>query len=154
MNIIQNSRYRFGFDIWGLILFLLVMLPNFIWFAVPAPNDILRTQSIMPVVDILSSVFQVLTVACLCFVIRKERSEFRFSPLVVAATACIAAYYIGWLLYYAGITAPWVILLLTLPPCLAFLLFAIDRKNLPAVVLAAGFAACHCVFGAVNFIGA
>lgn len=34
MNIIQNSRYRFGFDFWGLLLFLLVMLPNFIWFSV------------------------------------------------------------------------------------------------------------------------
>lgn len=32
MNIIHISRYRFGFDFWGLLLFLLVMLPNFIWF--------------------------------------------------------------------------------------------------------------------------
>ena len=152
MNIIQNSRYRFGFDIWGLLLFLVVMAPNFIWFAVPAPNDILRTESVTPVVDTLGSVFQVLTVACLCFVIHKERSKLRFSPWVIAAIACIAVYYIGWLLYYAGITAPWAILLLTLPPCAAFILFAIDRKNLPAVVLASGFAVCHCVFGVVNFL--
>jgi hypothetical protein len=27
------NQYRFGLDPWGLILFLLVMLPNFIWFA-------------------------------------------------------------------------------------------------------------------------
>ena len=152
MNIIQNSRYRLGFDIWGLLLFLLVMVPNFIWFAVPASDDILRTESVMPVVDILGSVFQVLTVACLCFVIHKERSKFRFSPLVVATIACIAAYYIGWLLYYAGITTPWAIFLLTLPPCLAFILFAIDRKNLPAVVSAAGFTVCHCIFGVVNYL--
>ena len=152
MNIIQNSRYRFGFDIWGLLIFLLVMLPNFIWFAVPAPNDILRTESVTPVVDIIGSVFQVLTVACLCFVIHKERSEFRFSPLVVATTVCIATYYIGWLSYYAGITTPWVILLLTLPPCLAFILFAIDRKNLPAVVSAVGFTGCHLFFSIVNFV--
>ena len=153
MNNIQNSRYRFGFDIWGLLLFLLVMAPNFIWVAVPAPDDILRTESVTPAVDILGSVFQVLTVACLCFVIRKERSKFRFSLLVVATLACLAAYYLGWAQYYAGITAPWVILLLTLPPCLAFLLFAIDRKNLPAVVSAVGFTVCHLVFGVVNFVG-
>ena len=146
------QNYRFGFDFWGLLLFLLVMAPNFIWFAVPAPKDILRAESVTPVVDILSSVFQVLTVACLCFVIHKERSEFRFSPWIVAAVACIAVYYTGWMLYYAGITSPWVILLLTLPPCLAFILFAIDRKNLPAVVSAAGFTVCHGVFGVVNFI--
>jgi hypothetical protein len=152
MNIIQNSRYRFGFDIWGLLLFLLVMLPNFIWFAFPAPNDILRTESVTPVVDILGSIFQVLTVACLCFVIHKERSKFRFSPLVVDATVCLSVYYIGWARYYAGITAPWVILLLTLPPCLAFILFAIDRKNLPAVVSAFGFTVCHLIFGVVNYL--
>ena len=152
MNIIHISRYRFGFNFWGLLLFLLVMLPNFIWFAVPAPNDILRTDSATPVADAIGSVFQVLTVACLCFVIHKERNKFRFSPLVVATIACLAAYYIGWASYYAGITAPWVILLLTLPPCLAFILFAIDRKNLPAVVSAAGFTGCHCIFGVVNFV--
>ena len=152
MNIIHTSHYRFGFDPWGLLLFLLVMLPNVLWFAVPAPNDILRTESVTPVVDIIGSVFQVLTVACLCFVIHKERSKFRFSPSVVATTVCIAAYYIGWLLYYAGITTPWAIFLLTLPPCLAFILFAIDRKNLPAVVSAAGFTVCHLFFSIVNFV--
>ena len=152
MNTIRTSRYRFGFDIWGLLLFLLVMAPNFIWCAVPAPNDILRTDSVTPVVDAIGSVFQVLTVACLCFVIRKERSKFRFSPLVVATIACLAAYYIGWASYYVGITTPWVILLLTLPPCLAFILFAIDRKNLPAMVSAVGFTVCHCVFGVVNYL--
>ena len=55
------TKYRFGFDFWGLILFLIVMLPNFI-------------------------------------------------------------------------------------------LFAIDRKNLPAVLFALGFAICHLVFAIVNFI--
>ena len=69
------TKFRFGFDFWGLILFLIVMLPNFIWFAVPAPNDVLRAESVTPVVDMIASVCQVLTVACLCFVIHKERSK-------------------------------------------------------------------------------
>lgn len=106
------KQYRFGFDPWGLLLFLLVMLPNFIWFAVPASNDILRADSVTPVVDVIGSVFQVLTVACLCFVI----------------------------------------LLLTLPPCLAFILFAIDRKNLPAILFATVFTVCHLTFWVVNFV--
>ena len=146
------KQYRFGFDPWGLILFLLVMLPNFIWFAVPAPNDILRVDSATPVVDAIGSVFQVLTVACLCFVIRKERRKLRFSLLVVATIVCVLVYYICWMLYYSGITSACIILLLTLPPCLAFILFAIDRKNLPAVIFATVFAVCHLVFGVVNFV--
>ena len=146
------NTYRFGFDVWGLIFFLMVMLPNFIWFAVPAPNDVLRTESVTPVVDIVASVCQVLTIACLCFVINKERSKLRFSPLVIAAMVCVAIYYVGWVLYYSGIVSAWVILLLTIPPCLAFILFAADRKNLPAVLCATFFAVCHLIFAIVNFI--
>ena len=146
------NTYRFGFDVWGLIFFLMVMLPNFIWFAVPAPNDVLRAESVTPVVDIVASVCQVLTVACLCFVINKERGKLRFSPLVIATMVCVIVYYIGWLLYYTGIVNVWVILLLTISPCLAFILFAADRKNLPAVVFATAFAVCHLIFAIMNFI--
>ncbi|MBP5497083.1 MAG: hypothetical protein J6X98_07935 [Bacteroidales bacterium] len=146
------KHYRFGFDLSGLILFLLVMLPNFIWFAVPAPNDVLRTESVTPVVDVIASICQVLTVVCLCFLINEERGKLRFSPLVIAAVVCVAVYYLGWVLYYSGIANAWVILLLTLPPCLAFILFAVDRKNLPAVLFASVFAVGHLVFGVVNFV--
>jgi hypothetical protein len=146
------NKYRFGFDVWGLILFLLVMFPNFIWFAVPAPNDVLRSESATPIIDIIASVCQVLTVACLCFVINKERSKLRFSLLVIAAVICIVAYYIGWGLYYSGIASDGVILMLTIPPCLAFILFAADIKNLPAVLFATGFAVCHLIFAIMNFI--
>lgn len=146
------GKYGFGFDVWGLILFLLVMAPNFIWFAVPAPNDVLRTESITPLVDMIASVCQILTVACLCFVINQERSKLRFSSLVIAAAVCIMIYYIGWALYYSGTVSVLIILMLTIPPCLAFILFAIDRKNLPAVLFATGFAVCHLIFAIVNFI--
>ena len=146
------NKYRFGFDVWGLILFLLVMLPNFIWFAIPAPNDILRAESTTPIVDVIASVCQVHTVACLCFVINKGRSKLCFSPLVTAAVVCVLIYYIGWVLYYSGIVNACVILMLTIPPCLAFVLFAADRKNIPAVLFAAGFAVCHLIFAIVNFI--
>ena len=146
------QNYCFGFDFWGLLLFLLVMLPNFIWFAVPAPNDVLRAESVTPVVDAIASVCQVLTVACLCFLINEARGKLRFSPLVIAAVICVAIYYLGWALYYSGIANTWVILLLTLPPCLAFILFAIDRKNLPAMLFASVFAVGHLIFALVNFV--
>ena len=146
------SKYRFGFDFSGLVLFLLVMLPNFIWFAVPAQNDVLRTESVTPAVDVIASVCQVLTVACLCFVIHKERSKLHFSPLVMAALVCVVVYYTGWVLYYTGNTSTWVILMLTIPPCLAFIMFAVDRKNFLAVLFATVFAVCHLIFAIMNFI--
>ena len=146
------EKYRLGFDIWGLLLFLLVMLPNFIWFAVPTPNDVLRAESVTPLVDMIASICQVLTVACLCFIINKDRCRLRFSPLVLAAAICVLVYYICWALYYTGIANAGIILMLTVPPCLTFIIFAADRKNLPAALFAISFTVCHLVFAVVNFI--
>lgn len=146
------KKYKFSFDVWGLAVFLIIMMPNCIWFAVPAPNDVLRAESKTAVIDAIASVCQVLLVASLCFIVSKNRDRLRFSPKIIAAACCTAVYFIGWGLYYAGITLPPVILFLTLPPCLAFLFFALDRKNYIAVIFAAAFTVCHFIFGLVNFI--
>ena len=146
------EKYRFGFDLAGLILFLLVMVPTFVWIAVPAPNDILRAESTTPIVDAIGFVCQILCIASLCVIINRERSELRFSPLVIATIVCVVLYFVGWILYYAGFTNAFIILLLTLPPCAAFILFAMDRNNLPAVVFAVCFTVCHLIYGIVNFI--
>ena len=150
MKPLQN--YHFGVNLWGLLLFLLLMLPNFIWFSFPAPHDILRKESLTPIVDAVGSVFQVLTIACLCFVSNNERKKLRFSPLVVLTIVCVLTYYIGWILYYSGITGMCVILLLTVVPCVSFILFATNRNNIPAVLSAIGFTVCHVIFGVVNFV--
>lgn len=67
------QKYKIGIDIWAIILFLAIMFPNFVWFAVPAPNDILRQESITPVMDSVASVCQVLFVALLAVEIGKRR---------------------------------------------------------------------------------
>ena len=41
---LQIRNYKIGFDIGGLALFLVIMLPNFVWFAVPTANDVFRNQ--------------------------------------------------------------------------------------------------------------
>lgn len=146
------KKYKFGFDISGLVIFLCVMIPNFIWFAFPAPNDILRNESVTAIIDTIGSICQVLFVGFLCVIINKEKNELRFSPLIILTVICIILYFAGWILYYNGITNPLVIFFLTLPPCLAFIFFALDRKNIIAVVPATCFTICHLIYGIVNFI--
>ena len=146
------KKYKLGFDISGLVIFLIIMLPNFIWFAVPAPNDILRQESMTPIVDIIGSVCQIIFVASLCIVINKERDSIRISPLLISSAFCIGLYFLGWVLYYNGIVNPMVIICLTLPPCIAFIFFALDRKNIIAFIPAVCFTICHLIFGTVNFI--
>lgn len=146
------KKYRFGFDIFGLILFLLVMIPNFIWFAVPAPNDVLRTESITPIIDVIGSVSQVVFIAAICILIRKDVDKIRFSKLIILSLVMVITYFIGWILYYNGIVNPIVIALLTIPPCMAFIIYTIDRKNIVATIPAIIFTVCHVIYGVVNYI--
>lgn len=147
----EVKNYKPGFDVGGLIVFLIIMIPNFVWFALPAPNDILRGDSITETVDAAGSVFQFLTIAALCVLIRKERLALK-RGYIIAAGICVLIYYAGWALYYSGLTAPPVIAALTLPPCLALLLYAVGRRNFAAVIFGSIFTLCHLIYGTVNFI--
>lgn len=146
------KNYKFSFDVWGLAIFLIIMIPNFIWFAIPAPNDILRTESKTAVIDTIASVFQVLFAVSLCVIVNKNRGRLRFTPKIITAACFTIIYFVGWVLYYAGITSPFVMIFLTLPPCLAFLFFSLDRKNYIAAVFILAFTVCHFIYGIVNFI--
>ena len=147
------KKYKMGFDIWGLIVFSIIMLPNFIWFVVPAPNDILRTESVTVVIDVIASICQVLMIFALCAFINTERKKLCFTSKAIITTVCFCViYFLNWIFYYCGITNAIVILGLTIPPCLAFLFFAVDRKNMIAVIPISIFTVCHLIYGIVNYI--
>ena len=110
------KKYKFGFDWRGLVLFLIIMLPNFIWFAVPAPNDILRAESVTETVDLIGAVCQVIMVGALCFLVNKDQPKLKFTPLIIGMTVCVIGYFAGWIFYYCGVTNAVVILALTVPP--------------------------------------
>lgn len=147
-----KKNYKFGFDIWGLILFLIIMLPNFIWFAVSAPNDVLRAESVTKVADTIGSVCQVVMVAALCAIMHKERKKLSITPLIIVVIGCCLLYYLCWSLYYTGMANAGVILGMTVAPCLVFLFFALDRKNWIALIPIGVFTVCHVIFGVVNFV--
>lgn len=146
------KKYKMGFDIWGLIFFLIIMLPNFIWFAVPAPNDILRTESVTAVIDTIGSICQVLMIFTLCVFINSERNKLRFTKTIIAVICCCVIYFLSWIFYYWGMTNTVVILGLTIPPCMAFLFFAIDRRNYISIIPISIFTICHFLYGFVNYI--
>ena len=146
------KKYKLGFDIWAVLLFLIIMIPNFIWFAVPAPNDVLRVDSITKVLDTAASVCQVLMIILLCIYINKERNKTMNSPLIISVIISCLLYYTSWVFYYCGITNMFVVLGLTIPPCLAFFFFALARKNLIAIIPISVFSTCHLIYGIVNFI--
>ena len=144
------KNYKFCFDIWGLVLFLIIMLPNFIWFAIPAPNDILRTDSVTPIVD--ASFCQIFFIIALCILQRKSTPKIQVNPLIIMVIASVLLYFTGWIFYYFGVTNPLIILLLTIPPCSAFIFLTIDRKNIIALIPAIAFTICHITYAIINFI--
>lgn len=146
------KNYKFGFDICSLLLFLIIMLPNFIWFAIPAPNDILRADSITPTVDAIGSFCQIFFIIALCILQRKSTPKIQVNPLIITVIASVLLYFTGWIFYYVGVTKPFIILLLTIPPCSAFIFFAIDRKNAIALIPAIGFTICHITYAVINYI--
>ncbi|MBD5097330.1 MAG: hypothetical protein HDT40_10145 [Lachnospiraceae bacterium] len=146
------KKYKLGFDIWSLVLFLIIMIPTFIWSVVPAPNDILRETSITKILDMIASICQVLMIIALCIFINQEQKKLSITPFIIAMITCCLLYFASWTIYYLGIVNTIVILGLTIPPCLAFLFWAIDRKNLIAVIPISIFTICHLIYGIVNFV--
>ena len=149
---IKNIKYKIGFDLWGLLLFLVIMLTNFIWMAIPAPNDILRVSSITPIIDTIGSIFQVIFILLMCILIRKDREKLNSLKTIIGMIIFVICYFIGWIFYYCGFTNSLIIVLLTIPPCLAFLLYTIDRKNVLALISVTIFTVCHIIYGFVNYI--
>lgn len=145
-------KYRMGFDLWGLLLFLAIMLPNVIWFLVPAPVDILRNPSVTPAIDTAASVFQVIMVAAICML----RNDIYRKPMGMGwrggIVAAVLFYFAGWVFYYAGVVNALVIMDLCIAPCAAFILFALARRNAVAFAADVVFILCHGYYGIVNFV--
>ena len=146
------KKYKLGFEIWGLLLFLIMMIPNFIWFVIPAPNEILRDNTVTEKMDTIASICQVLMVVSLCIFTNRESKKLCVTPFMIIVAGCCLLYFISWIVYYVGIANVIIILGLTILPCAAFLFFAIDRKNKIAMIPILAFTICHLIYGIVNFI--
>jgi hypothetical protein len=146
------KKYTMGFEGWALLLFAAVMLPNILWSFLPAPNDVLRAESITPVTDGIASFCQMLMVFCLVCIRRTDRRPVQANGAVLGCIGCVLLYWLAWGCYYAGIVHPAVLLCMTLAPCAAFLLFALERRNGIALAPAAVFTLCHLYFCLRNFL--
>ena len=60
------NKYKFKFDYRALIFFAIMMAPTIFWSFVKAPNDILRAESVTPVIDTIATISQVIMIAVLC----------------------------------------------------------------------------------------
>lgn len=137
---------KIEFNIHGLLLLFIIMVPNFVWFAIKAPNDILRVESVTPTLDLIASIFQIIMVVFLCFS-KDENNKFNIYSII-----SIILYFTCWILYYMGITNSLAIIGLCLFPCLSFLFYEIKIKNWIAMIPTIVFTILHLLYGVINFI--
>jgi len=146
------KSYKFGFNVSAVVIFVLIMLPNIIWFFVPAQNDILRNESGTQVLDVFVTVFQIIMIAVLCVIKNVNAKKIKISPFIILSAATGLLYYICWILYYSGVVHGVVLLGLCIFPSCAFLFYGIDRKNYIALVPISVFAVLHLVSTIINFM--
>lgn len=136
------KKYKFGFDVWGLVLFAVLMLPNIVYWCIPAFNDLGGNSTL----DIIATVFEVMGIALLIFVVQKEQKRrYFFDSLYLTASLFVVFYYVAWILYFCGFNQMSIIVFLAVCPCAALLLYEIERKNLPALLPTAVFAVLHVI---------
>ena len=143
----QINNINLKFNIFGLLLFVIVMLPNIFWFIFPPPNDVLRKESLTPIIDTIASIFQIIMIVCLCFVNKKYAKKYDLLSLI-----CVAIYFLCWILYYFSIVNSVVILGLCIFPCLSFIFYEIRIKNWAAFVATIIFFLLHLIYGIKNFL--
>lgn len=137
---------KIKFNIYGLLLFFIIMIPNLIWFMIKAPNDILRVESVTPTLDLIASIFQIIMIVFLCFS-KNEDNKFNIYSIIG-----VILYFLCWILYYLGITNNVVIIGLCLFPCLSFLFYEAKIKNWIAMIPTIVFTILHLLYGFINFI--
>ena len=129
------------FNGYGLLLFMLIMIPNFIWFAIEAPNDILRIESITPTIDLIASIFQIIMVICFCFT-KNKNNKIGISSLIT-----LFLYFFCWVFYYFGVVNSIIIIGLCLFPCLSFFAYGFKIKNWIAIIPTFIFTVLHLLYG-------
>lgn len=142
------KKYRFGLDRRGLMLFLLLMLPNILWALLAGEGDLLMRPSVTPGLDMAASVCQALTVAGMLCLLRRDVPPGK--PLV--PLLLMAAYLLMWALYGLGAAHPAVLLGLAVFPCAAIIAHLVGRRNMVALIPAALFAVGHTLSTLINFI--
>jgi len=145
------KAYRVGFDLWAIVLFAIIMLPNIIARCIPEFQAGLNTDT--GALEISATVFQVLFVVLLVFIERKGEQRLNFrSPLVSVCGLAVLAYYIAWIFFFCFFLNAAVYLSLAIFPSAAFLVFEVERKNWFAFVPTSVFAILHLVSSCIAFL--
>ena len=146
------KNYKFGINYLALLIFVLIMIPNLLWMAFPAPYDVLSRQDGAVWLEILVKILQPLMVGSLICLQNREFRKPVKARIFVGICLSYFVYMIGWGFYYLGFSGPVVILTLCIAPSCCFMLEAWGRKYGPGYVLSLLFLIFHTLWGVITFL--
>ncbi|MER2294747.1 MAG: hypothetical protein ABS913_05400 [Desemzia incerta] len=146
------KNYTFNLNLGSLWLTIFLLVPTVVWSFFPAPNDILRTESVTSIFDLAASISQVIFIGLLCFKANTAAPKHNAkSTLMISTILSCSVYYLSWIVYYIGMVNFALILILTLAPCAAFLFYTLEKRNHIALFPIGIFTLCHLIYAIINF---
>lgn len=92
---------KFKFSIVGLIIFMLPMLINIVYFKFPPVNEVKKAQSVNHVLELIEQVSRILYAVAICILVSNEKLNFK-SPWLYTGIVFLVLYYLVWIRYFVG----------------------------------------------------
>lgn len=149
-RIIEFLRNNAGFSWKGLVIFLLPMLPNVMFFIVKDPNGSMSAANNHFVLDIVEHGSQVIFAALLIFIVSRKDS-----PVLCGYTILmliLLLFYYGLWIGYFTIGAGFIMLMaMAVLPVIYFISGEIWLHNIPAVIPTAIFGIVHIIITYMDY---
>ena len=92
---------KFGFSWIGIIVFILPMLINIVYFLLPPANAPANAPVSNKLLELVEQGTRILYMLALVFIVCKDKPDFK-SPWLYLGLICLVLYYIVWIRYFIG----------------------------------------------------
>jgi len=143
--------YYWGFSWKGFLVVLLPMIPNILYFAIPKLISTGGSGESHKVLDLIEHGSQFVYMALLVIVVSKQVIPFT-SNYIIGMAIFLIAYYVLWILLFAGYKNILVLLCMAIFPVVYFILAEMWLFNYLAIVPTAIFGIVHTIITYKDFI--
>ncbi|MDD7794286.1 hypothetical protein [Clostridium sp. 'White wine YQ'] len=135
-------NYYFGFSFYGLIIFLLPMIPNLFYFIRPVPYTLGNNENKHVMLDIIENICRVLFFSMLILVVSRQAIEVH-STYIILIAIMLLLYDVFWGFFFIGKVNLIIILGLAIFPVAYFILAEIWLYNYFAIIPTGLFGIVH-----------
>lgn len=149
-KILNFFQISIGFSWKGLIIFLLPMFPNFLFFTLKDPNNEMVINNNHLMVDIIEHGSQGLFAVLLIFIISKKEAPI-LSGYMIFISLFLLSYFVLWFIYFTVDANFTILMLMAVIPVIYFIIAEIWLHNLLAVVMTVIFGITHITITYLNY---